>query len=87
MSNLKFHSESEFLPHVIKAVTFNKGSASFAKIRKYIINNVTLYQGDLEPYFCQNGNPRWFQIVRNLKSNKSFGKHLMVIPNGFALKK
>jgi hypothetical protein len=82
----KAHSESAFIPYVIRCLERN-ASVTFAELRNYIKEHFPLNQYDwaLLPSL---GCPVWHQRVRNLKSNKTLLRrytNIDEVKNGFDL--
>jgi len=82
------HTEEDYIPYVFETLRNKKNrKASFAEIRASISRSFPLNRADKER-LPSLGCPRWHQIVRNLKSNKTLLINytgIREIPGGFAL--
>lgn len=66
---ISHHSESDYIPYVIAFLERNH-FASFRQLRSFLADNFPLNAADKQR-LPSLGCPRWHQIVRNLKSNKT----------------
>jgi hypothetical protein len=82
----KAHSESAFIPYVIKCLERN-ASVTFKELREYIEAHFPLNSHD-RALLPSLGCPVWHQRLRNLKSNKTMLRYyanVEEVKNGFDL--